>query len=531
MPSQADVIATVLAEAGVDRIFGVPGSLSSVELIDAAARKGIPYVLCSNESSAAAAAGVYGALKETVGVVSTGVGPGAAAVVHGVAHLHMERSPVLILTDRYGEQEYRRLPRQRLEQHELFRSVTKATLEVSKYDVAATMRRAIDIATSGRPGPVHVDLPHDVMLAPAEDADFPPPIKRVKYVSDGAEASEGIRAAAAMIESASRPAVIVGYQVPRRGEAAERAFAGFAERLGVPVFATLGAKGTLREDHALAAGTFRGVASEKALLDGADLLVLVGFDPVEVFTPGVWLHKQPIVSIDEVPYDEGPYLPAVEVVTGMTEGLRALTSVVTPHAWNREDIDSYKGKREAALNPTRPGLQPASVIRITRQHLGDTGILTVDAGQHKVVTSDLWETRRAKGFFSSSGLGTMAVSLPAAIGAKLAEPSAPVVCFTGDGGFLMRVGDLETAVREKAPIVVVVFNDRVLNLIKIAQDRRGYEHLGINFGETDFAAVARGFGFQARKVTSDAELDATIQEALASGQPWLIDAIVDGDGY
>jgi acetolactate synthase-1/2/3 large subunit len=361
--------------------------------------------------------------------------------------------------------------------------------------------------------------------------DFPSPIKRQTYVSDGARASEGIRAAAAAIEAATRPALIVGYQVPRRGAAAEQAFVEFAEKLGVPVFATLGAKGTLRENHALAAGTFRGIASEKALLDGADLIVLVGFDPVEIFTPGIWQHEQPIVSIDEVPYDEGPYLPTVEVVTGITDGLRVLTSLVTPHSWNREDIDSYKGKREAALNPTRPGLQPASVIRVTREHLADAGILTVDAGQHKVVTSDLWETRRAKGFFSSSGLGTMAVSLPAAIGAKLAEPSAPVVCFTGDGGFLMRVGDLETAVREQAPIVVVVFNDRVLNLIKVAQDRKGYEHLGINFGETDFAAVARGFGFQAARVTSDDELDAAIKQALASGQPWLIDAMIDGEGY
>jgi thiamine pyrophosphate-dependent acetolactate synthase large subunit-like protein len=95
----------------------------------------------------------------------------------------------------------------------------------------------------------------------------------------------------------------------------------------------------------------------------------------------------------------------------------------------------------------------------------------------------------------------------------------------------MRVGDLETAVREQAPIVVVVFNDRVLNLIKVAQDRKGYEHLGINFGETDFAAVARGFGFQAAQVTSDEELEAAIKQALASGQPWLIDAMIDGDGY
>jgi acetolactate synthase-1/2/3 large subunit len=298
------------------------------------------------------------------------------------------------------------------------------------------------------------------------------------------------------------------------------------------VLASLGAKGTLPEDHPLSAGTFRGVQSEKALLDQADLLIMVGFDPVEIFTPGIWLYDAPVVTIDEAPYLEGPYKPSIEVVANLDEALPALTAVVTKHnGWNREDIDAYNGRRETALHPTRPGLQPAAVIRITREHLANNGVLTVDAGQHKVVTSELWQTRRPRGFFSSSGLGAMAIGVPAAIAAKLIEPDAPVVGFTGDGGFLMRVGDLETAVREQIPVVIVVFNDRTLNLIKLQQDRRGVQRLGTKFAETDFAMVARGFGFEAERVESEAALKAAIEKALASGRPWLIEAMVDADGY
>jgi acetolactate synthase-1/2/3 large subunit len=163
--------------------------------------------------------------------------------------------------------------------------------------------------------------------------------------------------------------------------------------------------------------------------------------------------------------------------------------------------------------------------------LPDEGILTVDAGQHKVLTADLWQTRRPRGFLTSSGLGSMAVAIPAAIAAKLVEPQAPVLCFVGDGGFLMRVGDLETAVREQLPIVIVVFNDRALNLIKLQQDRRGYARLGSTFADADFAAIARGFGFAATRVDNEADFDAALAEAFASGQPWLIDARINPDGY
>jgi acetolactate synthase-1/2/3 large subunit len=530
MATQADVVAASLQAAGIEYIFGVPGSLSSVELIQAAAKRGIRYILCSNESSAAAMAGVYSAMRARPGVVSTGVGPGAAAVVLGVAHLHLERSPVLVLTDRYGEAEFRRLPRQRLDHDQMFRPITKASLKLSELDASQTMRRALDLCMEGRPGPVHVDLPYDVMLSEAAESDFPGSATRQRFMLDGSGA--GLHAAVEAIESAQRPAVVVGLQVGRRGLEAEQAFQDFAQRLGVPVLASLGAKGTLPEDHPLSAGVFRGVAAEKALLDQADLIVLVGFDPVEIFTPGKWLYDVPVVSIDEVPFTEGPYLPSVEVVGEITNTLRQLTERVSRHGgWNREDLEAYNGRRQTALRVSSTGLTPQAVIRLTRDALPAEGILTVDAGQHKVLTSDLWETRRPRGFFSSSGLGTMAVSLPAAIAAKLLEPESPVVCFTGDGGFLMRVGDLETAVRERLPIVVVVFNDHVLNLVKLQQDRRGADNLGVSFAECDFVKVAQGFGFDACRVDTESELSSALEQAIASNRPWLIDAHIDPAGY
>ncbi len=532
MTTYADVVAATLKDAGIEYIFGVPGSLSSVELIEAAGKQGIRYILCSNESSAAAMAGVYGVMKNRPGVVSTGVGPGAAAAVHGAVHLQLERAPVLVLTDRFSDADYLRLPRQRVDQPAMFGPVTKGSFTLSTIDTAKTLQRAIDLSMAGRQGPVHVDLPYDLMQAEASDADLPAPQKTERFLASAGADSPGIQALAAAIEGATRPAIVAGFQMSREGPAAEAAFLEFAEKLNVPVFNSLAAKGTFPENHPMAGGTFRGVPSERAVLDNADLLVMVGLDPIEIFNSN-WAYTAPVVTLDTVPVTEGPYRPAIEVIADLEQGLRTLTQLTTAHSgWNREDLDAYRSQRDATLHKTGDGLMPGAVIRLTRERLPDNGILTVDAGQHKVVTSDLWETRRPRGFHTSSGLGSMAISLPAALGAKLCEPDAPVVCFTGDGGLLMRLGDLETAVRERLPIVVVVFNDRALNMIKLQQDRRGFTRNGTAFAaSTDFAAIARGFGFEASRVQDEASLDAALATAVASGKPWLIEAMVNPEGY
>jgi len=528
MATFADVVATSLAEAGIEYIFGVPGSLSSVELIEAAAKRDIRYVLCSNESSAAVMAGTYGVLRDRPGVVSTGVGPGAAAAVHGVAHSFLERAPCLVLTDRYADADFARLPRQRLDQDRLYGPITKGSFKLTTGNAAATMRQALDLAMAGRPGPVHVDLPYDVMLAAAPSTDNADPAgPHVDAPPDAAALDAALR----LIEHSRRPAVIAGLQVNRAGAAAEAAFLALAERLGAPVFASLAAKGTLPEQHPLAAGTFRGVMAERALLDEADLLIVAGFDPVEIFAPGGWPYPQPVLLVDAVPPSEGIIKPAVELVADLAESLRLLAQAAPERAWSLEMIDAYRRGRERLLWPEGPGLMPGAVVRIARARLPDAGILTVDAGQHKVLTADAWQARRPRAFLSSSGLGTMAVALPAALAAKLVEPGTPVLCFTGDGGLLMRLGDLETATRERLPIVVVVFNDGWLNLIKIQQDNRGYSRRGTAFADVDYAAAARGLGFEAARVESEAGLDAALGRAFAADAPWLIDARINPDGY
>ncbi|MBI2132713.1 MAG: thiamine pyrophosphate-binding protein, partial [Candidatus Tectomicrobia bacterium] len=223
MPTYADVVASVLAEARIEYIFGVPGSLSSVELIEAAAKRGVRYILCSNESSAAVMAGTYGIFRRRPGVCSTGVGPGAAAAVLGATHNWLERAPCLILTDRYSDAQFRRLERQRVDQDLLYRPVTKGTFKVGADSAAVTMRRALALAMEGRPGPVHVDLPYDVMLAQAPEGALAPAPDGERHIARAGADHPGLQAAAREIARAQRPALIAGLQVNRSGEAAERA--------------------------------------------------------------------------------------------------------------------------------------------------------------------------------------------------------------------------------------------------------------------------------------------------------------------
>ncbi|MFQ5896025.1 MAG: thiamine pyrophosphate-binding protein [Nitrospinota bacterium] len=532
MGSYADVVAAVLREAGIEYIFGNPGSLSSVELIEAGRKQGIRYILSHNESAAATMGATYGVLTGRPGVVSTAVGTGSTQVVNGVANAYLERAPLLVLTDRYSDEQFRRLRRQRVDQDRILQPITKASFKLAPGAVLTTMRRAVDIALEGRPGPVHVDLPYDVMLAEAPPEAFPggAPVRR--FQAGGSPEEPGLRAVAEAIGKAQRPLLIVGLQVNRAGAGAEAALCALAEALGAPVFATLAAKGTFPEDHPLAMGTFRGAGGESELIGKADLLVTVGFDAVELFAPGHWHYSQPVVNLDAVPHLKGVFRPAVELVGELEGMLGSLAKAVSPcGGWEERDLAAYRRAREARLRPVGEGLMPAAAIRILRDRLPSDGFLTADAGSHKVLASDLWECRRPRGFLTSSGLGTMGVAIPCAIATKLLYPDKPVVSLTGDGGLLMRMGELEVATREGLPFVCLVFNDGWLNSIKLKQDSRGFSRMGSRIGEVDFSGAARAFGFRAARVESEGELEGALAEAIASGEGWVIDAHINPDGY
>lgn len=528
MVTYADVIAKIVVDAGIDHIFGMPGSRASVELIEATQKQGVRYVLCNNEAAAAVMAATYGVLQRRPGICQTGVGPGATNAVNGVAHAYLERAPMLLLTDCYPAALYRHLPRQRVDQETLFRAITKGNFPIAHDTAERSMRRALQLAMEGRPGPVHLDLPDDVMLQ--EAAGLPEPTSYERWNGAMATSSAAMQRLAATISQAQRPIVVAGLGVNRA--ACEDRLRHFVETLQAPVLCAVSAKGSVADSHPWGGGTFMGSEAEHELLAASDLIVTIGLDVVELFEPGTWPYSQRVVNIDAVPHLDGLFHPVQELVGDIGAALEALIPLLSPcHGWQPAAMTAFRNRQRPGSVSDNSRLLPTAALALMREILPGDTILTADAGQHKVAASRSWTCDQPLSYLTSSGLGTMGVAIPIAITAKLLRPHRPVVALTGDGGFLMRVSELETAVREQTPIVVVVFNDGYLNLIRMKQRRQGYRVLGSQFAAADFVRVAEGFGFQAARADTEAALRRALQQAVASGQPWVIDAHIDPDGY
>jgi acetolactate synthase I/II/III large subunit len=528
MVTYADVIAKLLADAGIEYIFGMPGSRASVELIEAARKQGVHYVLSNNEAAAAVMAATYGVLQRRPGVCSTGVGPGATNVVNGIAHAQLERAPMLLFTDRYPDAMYRHLPRQRVDQEALLRPVTKGCFPIADDTVERSTRRALQLAMEGRPGPVHLDLPDDVMQHTAMGLPEPLPVQSWRGATSAA--STAIESLAATIAQAQRPVVVAGLGVNREG--CEAQLQRLAETLQAPVLLAISAKGSLADTHPWCGGTLMGSEAQHGLLAQSDLILTVGLDVVELFDPGTWPYPQRLLNIDRVPHLDGLFHPIQELVSDIGPALAALTSQLKPcGGWKTEEIAAFRQRQQPPPAASGSRLSPLAAIRIMRQVLPRQTILTADAGQHKVYASRLWECEQPLSYLTSSGLGTMGVAIPIAIAAKLVRRQQPVVALTGDGGFLMRVSELETATREGVPMIVVVFNDGYLNLIKIRQERQGYAVLGSQFAPVDFVQVSQGFGFHAVRVADEKMLQQALQHAVDSGEPWVLDLLIDAEGY
>jgi acetolactate synthase-1/2/3 large subunit len=528
MVTYADVIAKLFADAGIKYIFGMPGSKASVELIEAGRKQGLHYVLSNNESAAAVMAATYGVLERRPGLCSTGVGPGATNAVNGVAHAYLERAPMLILTDCYAAPLYRHLPRQRVDQLALFQAVSKGSFPMAEDSVERSTRRALQLAMQGRPGPVHLNLPDDVMLQPCSG--LPEAHSCQRWHGFASASSEPIQNIADKIQQASRPVVIAGLGINRQG--CEAQVRSFVEALQAPILFAVSAKGSISDRHPLCGGTFMGSEESHQLIAGSDLIITLGLDVVELFEPGLWPYSQPVINIDNLPHEDGLFYPSWELIGDIATHLDALKALISVKSgWGAEQVAAFRQSREV-IHPSANGrLQPAAALRIMRQVLPDDAILTADAGQHKVYASRFWQCEYPLSYLTSSGLGTMGVAIPIAIAAKLVRRQQTVVALTGDGGFLMRVSELETARRESLPLIVVVFNDGYLNLIKMKQQRQGYEVLGSKFAPVDYVRVAQGFGFQAVCVDTDDAFEMALQQALASGDGWVIDARIDPDGY
>lgn len=537
MPSTAELIADTLKRNGITRVFGLPGG-EIAEIMGACRRAGLAFLLTRHENTACLMAGVVGELTRRPGVALATVGPGATNLVNGVANAFLERAPLLVISAQLPTDLSPILPHQRVDLEDLFRPITKWSHTLTGVNTASIVQRALDLTIEGRPGPVYLSLPSDVARQEERSSTEPTgqvgtqaPLPLVGH----SEPPGDLARAAQMISQAKRPLAMVGIGLdPMK---VQPSLLRWIEATGIPVASTPKAKGLIPEDHPLFVATGTGMAGDTLfveLLRETDLMIGIGFDPVEAIR--TFYTERPFLSMAQYSLADRQFAPALELVGDVGATLQSLQQEVRiQHTWRRQDLAAFRRRLLSFLTPSvdssELGLSPARVFGRLRTLTPRDTILSVDTGAHKLLIGQVWPSYHPLTYLVSHGLSTMGYALPASMAAKLEHPGRPAVAVMGDGGLAMVLADLETAARLRLPIVVVVLSDRSLYLIRMHQERKGFQAGGVDFGPIDFAGIASGFGARGIRATTWAEFDDAVTAGLNEDRPTVIEVPIDPTDY
>ncbi len=529
--NMSQAISKVLKDSGVAYLFGIPGGGSSADLMNASQEEGIRFILTQHETSAAIMAGVCGDITGAPGVCLSTLGPGALNLCNGLAQAYLDRSPLLAFTDRYGAEIVELAYRQKIDHADLFKPVTKLSAALTKTNWSEMLARGIKTAKMPRRGPVHIDFPNNLSQAEAPEAgraiageDSWPEIE-----------THAFRKGLERIGTAKRPVVIVGLGITAAGKKVYRPLQDFVERFNLPAFKTAKAKGALPDDHPWSLGVFMSGNLEQQIMEQSDLLIAIGLDPVELL-PKKWAYRQPIVSIDMIPNVEENYHADVELVGEISSTLRRLCHECreVESRWRFDEVSAYRENTRAVLDFQVDGLSAIQVITATRDVIPRDALLSIDVGANKLLVIELWDAYLPGSFFMSNGLATMGYAIPAALALQLLHPDRKVVALCGDGGFMMRLPELATAMQYRLPIVMVIFSDGRLSLIDVKQIKKGYSvPMGTGFTRPNFKDLGRSFGIPAWSVETEEELRGALAAAMNStdGLPKIIEAKIDPSPY
>jgi acetolactate synthase-1/2/3 large subunit len=525
----AEVLVSQLAARGVKRFFGVPGGDCSLDLIDAAERAGIRFVLTKTEDSAAIMAGVTAELTGSLGVLMTTRGPGLANAANGVAWAALDRAPLLVISDGY-ETDQAYVSHQRFDQSALMAPLVKGALRLDDTALLGKLPALLDAAQSAPAGPVYLEVTGrgvrpklaDAGAAPGPTLAAPPALDRNAVIE-----------ARAMLAAATRPAIIAGLQA--RNPRAQAGLRKLAERWRCPVYLTYMAKGAVADADPRLAGSYIGGAGEAPTLKAADAIVMYGADPIE-FPPQPWKYGAPVIDLTRYPVDRHYFTAKVSLVGDLGVAAAELATAVEGSAWTPDDLAGARAEiHRRAHAGGGAAITPQSIVEAAAGADGAAAArarVTVDAGAHMLSVLALWQAREANDVLISRGLATMAFALPAAIGASLVDPDRPVIAFTGDGGLMMCAGELATAAELGCRLTVVVFNDASLAMIGVKQRQRKFPAAGVDYARpTDFATVARGFGCRGYRVEKGGELAPALADAMRGAGPALVDVVLDPAPY
>jgi len=525
--NNCDLIVRTLEQAGVRWVFGIPSG-PVLPLIEALRRSPVEFILTATETSAAFMASAVGYLTGIPGVCVSTVGPGATNLTTGVGCAWLDRAPLLAITCNVATPWLKRRIQMRIDHHELFKPLTKASLACRHENVGALFADAIRIANREPPGPVHLDLPEDVAQAAAVEIGVnAPAAATLPGLSN--DLAAGVSAA---LRKYRRPLLITGLSYTR--SAVANRLLRFVEQQKLPFVTTLHGKGFLPESH----GSFAGVIGRarrtdvKKFTDQADLIIAVGYDPIEINYEEWTRAGVAIMHIDGEAAERGSNLNIIWNEPCDLNGAIAALVAIPPIAndWSSDQVVAHRTAFDRALRPTSENFVAYQALDILREALPADGILAYDVGAHTHQIASQWRTDGPRTLLATNGWSSMGYGMPAAFAAKLVHPDRAVVCVVGDGGFQMTAGELALARRLNLAVPVIVLNDGWLGLMKVKQEKRHYPLSGVHLGAPP-QSPAHYFGVPCHAAKSRDEFRQALAWALEFHGPSVIEAFIDAEGY
>lgn len=526
----SDLFIKALENEGAEYIFGIPGE-ENLDLLESIRNSNIKLILTRHEQAAGFMAATYGRLTGKVGVCLATLGPGATNLTTAAAYAQLGAMPMLMITGQKPIKKSKQGRFQIVDVVSMMKPMTKyAKQVVNGNNIPSIIREAFKIATTERPGAVHIELPEDIAAEEVEDNIYP--VRSFRYASSGVTA---IANAVELIEESQRPLLLIGAGANRTR--VSEALGMFVEKTGIPFFSTQMGKGVMDENHQLSLGTAALSRHDfiHCAIEQADLIINVGHDVIE--KPPFFMENREgatkVLHMNFLPSEvDDTYFPQLDIVGDLASNVEFITKALSTQThWDFDYYERLSVEIQSRLSKyfkdKRFPILPQRVVKTIRDRLKDEDILTLDNGVYKIWFARNYKCSKPNTLLLDNALATMGAGLPSAMAAKIVNPDKKVVTVCGDGGFMMNSQELETCIRLGLDLTVIILNDNSYGMIKWKQSGMGFENFGLDLRNPDFVKYAEAYGAKGYRPSSCAEFEQTLEQCIDTKGVHLIDLAVD----